>query len=348
METNSETHKWLNDFRRTSGKEFQCNEEAIEQEITQHDAFFSSIGIKILSLLGGITAGTLFLAFLFLCDLFNSEGTIMTLGILFLSASVYISRVSKSVVYDTLTVCLYILGATLLGLGIESFSALWVFIVVACVTLFVSTNYILIFLAVLLFSGSVGGLMLEHEVQWLLTALAGGLSATFMALYCNEARCISVSVDCNRLFRPVTAGLFVSLAVCLIALALIPKEKGDDWAVVLLSLCFWVQNMLMVRHIISALKVTNIWIYVAATLVLLPTLYAPPISGAVLMILLSFRFGYRPALAMSILLLTYLLIQYYYNLEYTLLTKSGMLFVSGILFLALWRMFRKYIKHDDI
>jgi uncharacterized membrane protein len=172
-----------------------------------------------------------------------------------------------------------------------------------------------------------------------------------MGLCCNEARFISVSAGFNRLFRPVTAGVFLSLTLCLIALALLPEEDLDDnvlnLSVIVLSLCFWVQTMLMVRHIVRTLKVTNIWIYVAAALVLLPTLYAPPISGAVLMMMLGFRFGYRPALATSILLLAYLLIQYYYNLEYTLLTKSGMLFFSGILFLVLWRLFRKYIQHDD-
>src|SRR5690606_13137026 len=80
---------------------------------------------------------------------------------------------------------------------------------------------------------------------------------------------------------------------------------------------------------------------------LLPTLYAPSISGALLIVLLSFLVNYRTGFAIGIIALIYFVVQYYYDLNLSLLTKSIILFSSGTVFLVFYFFFTKMTKDNE-
>ncbi len=88
-------------------------------------------------------------------------------------------------------------------------------------------------------------------------------------------------------------------------------------------------------------------IYICCVLVLAPALFAPAILGAILIILLGFYVNYRTALLLGTVAFIYFVSQYYYDLNLTLLTKSIILFVSGLLFLILYFFVHKKITTNE-
>jgi len=62
------------------------------------------------------------------------------------------------------------------------------------------------------------------------------------------------------------------------------------------------------------------------------TIVFPAISASMLIILLCFWVNYRSGYIIGIMALCYFICQFYYDLSFTLLVKSELLFASGILF----------------
>ena len=104
----------------------------------------------------------------------------------------------------------------------------------------------------------------------------------------------------------------------------------------------------MKRIEIEALK-DKILIYALTSLVLIPLLFAPFILGVIVLILISFLVNYKTGLVIGILSIVYFISRYYYDLDFTLLTKSILLFVSGIIFLLLYILTNKKLNtHEKI
>ncbi len=353
MDRSNEIHELLDEIRSASGEGFQCDEAAVEKEVIEHDALFTGIGIKILSIIGGFAAGIVFLVFLFLAGIIDSESGMLVTGFLFIAASLAISKLVKNIVLDAATVSMFVIGCVLSTIGMidNTDQICWFFLLIALISAAVTDNYILVFISVLLFNAGLAGFFITYDAIPWIHLLAAILSVALAVVCSAEAFAVSFSAKTNRLFKPVVAGMFVSTAVCLIAVALTYRLDLKLQYVWILSLCIWGTVMWLLRSILqtfdSMSRKAAIVFYLVFALILLPTWYAPAVSGALLMMLLAFRFNYKPAFAMSVALLIYVLIQYYYDLGITLLVKSGILFFSGILFLVIRMLFQKMIKKDE-
>jgi len=80
---------------------------------------------------------------------------------------------------------------------------------------------------------------------------------------------------------------------------------------------------------------------------LVSTIFSPSISGAMIIVLLSFLVNYKTGLAIGIISLIYFISQYYYDLNFTLLTKSIILFSSGIVFLLFYLFTTKKLNSNE-
>ena len=352
METSKEICDLLDDIRVAENYGIRCNEVAVENEVIRHHALFSGLWIKFLSVILGFVAGGTLLGFLFLAGLFKSEGSMLVTGIILIAISLTISIRVKNVMLDAMTLSLYVIGCALFGIGTDSAElACWSLFIIAFVTAAVTSNYILVFIATLLFCGSFVGAFFAYKIeQFLLLPYIGLWSFALTAICCAEARLVSLSSKINRRYKPVVAGMFVSLIACFVTLLFSPPY---DWTYVgILSLCLWVNILFLVWKIVQTLCPTSLkakYSFLSISVfVLLPAFFAPVISGAVFLMLLAFRFNYKSMVVASLMLLILALIQYYYDLNITLLVKSGILFFSGLLFLAFWFLFQKTIKNDTI
>jgi uncharacterized membrane protein len=117
-----------------------------------------------------------------------------------------------------------------------------------------------------------------------------------------------------------------------------------------LSVLVWIGIGAIVFKIIQKYAQDNVLIIVGIGVLcistLLPTYYAPYIAGAVYLLLVSFYFGYTTQVVLSLFLGVGCVSQYYYDLNFSLLFKSGILFFSGIAFLLAWAVFNWQIKKE--
>jgi len=104
----------------------------------------------------------------------------------------------------------------------------------------------------------------------------------------------------------------------------------------LVFILFNVLNITKIQH--------KILICTLTVLALLPTAFSPAISGAILIMLLSFFVNYKTGFVLSIAAFIYFISQYYYDLSFTLLTKSILLFASGVLFIVLYLFTHKKLS----
>jgi uncharacterized membrane protein len=121
---------------------------------------------------------------------------------------------------------------------------------------------------------------------------------------------------------------------------------------------FWMSSLVIifillyvVYLLLKTFKVTSpqtkLWVYLFSALTLLPTLFAPAISGALLIVMLSFRVNYKTGLSIGIIALVCFVILYYFDLNFTLLTKSIILFSSGLVFLFFYVFLTKKLKSNE-
>jgi uncharacterized membrane protein len=75
----------------------------------------------------------------------------------------------------------------------------------------------------------------------------------------------------------------------------------------------------------------------------------PAISGSILVILLNFMANYKTGFVIGLLAFVYFVSQYYYDLSFSLLTKSYMMLVTGALFLILYLfVYKKLQSHEEV
>lgn len=124
-----------------------------------------------------------------------------------------------------------------------------------------------------------------------------------------------------------------------------------NWSVGILSVFTWVGIALMLRQVMEVMKIekpeTRIGVYVVCLALLIPTVFAPSLSGALLLLLLCFAYGYKVEVGASLVLLIYTIVKYYYDLQLTLLVKSGTLFFTGAALLLVWYFFTKHTRRHE-
>ena len=136
------------------------------------------------------------------------------------------------------------------------------------------------------------------------------------------------------------SGLFVS---CICLLAGLSVNYGIPAPYWLLSIFIWIGILLIIQRIMPVMEVTNpvsqIGICILCILICLPTMFAPYLSGSLLLILICFHYGYKAECAAALLLFIYAVSKYYYDLNLSLLVKSITLFFTGIIFMIAWYYF---------
>ena len=140
----------------------------IEKEYSISENDKSSLAIKVLTILGGFLASLAFLGFLAIAGLYESKVGIVVFGLLFMVAAIFLNLAFDKLIYDTLSVFTYVLGYCLIGTGLSMLevnaniiSILFVFMAVS--VLFITQNYIISFISVLIVNGSLIFIILHNQ-----------------------------------------------------------------------------------------------------------------------------------------------------------------------------------------
>ncbi|MNR02773.1 hypothetical protein D3C85_1186390 [compost metagenome] len=226
-----------------------------------------------------------------------------------------------------------------------------IFFFIALITLSVVRNYMLSFIAVLLASGSILALIISSDNHNFTHAYVAVITLIMSYFILNEAKLVTQNKTMNRLYEPLRIGLIFSFLGGLFILGkrdLLPLSADLIWLsgiIVVSAIIYTLTKVIDILNIHQ--KRQKIYIYVSCILVLLPSILAPAVSGALLILLLCFLVNYKTGFAIGIISLIYFIGQYYYDLHFTLLTKSILLFATGMLFLVLYLFFHRKLTSNE-
>lgn len=316
----------------------------------------ASLPIKILSIAGGILSSLAFIGFLFLAGLYNSDTALLFTGILLLAAALWINLQHPKIFLDTICVSLYLLGYMLIGIGIgqlleqESIIGL-VFIVLAVGCLYINQHTVIALLSVLIIHGSILFLLQVHYAAALLPVYLSLLAVLLLFWFLQEAYLVAGGGKLGRLYAPVRTGLALSLLSGLYFSAekfTAGSFQQHNWISSLVIIgCILYLLINLFKALDGALQPRSVKLLVLVGIILLSTLFAPSITGSLLVILLSFKVNYKTGLVAGIVALVYFISLYYYDLSFTLLTKSVLMMASGILLLLLYYFIQKNPLKDE-
>ena len=332
----------LDSIRMSEGAKFECDENAIFEEYSTQGENKSSLAIKVLSIFGGFLATLAFLGFLAIAGLYNSEFGLLMFGIGFIISAIWLNKEYDKLIIDTFSISIYVIGFALLAFGLSEMNVDENIIVIlisliAFSSLIIAQNFILSFISVLAINGCFLFLIISNNSYDLIHLYIAINTLIVAYFFVNEAKIISSNKKLLKLYDPIRIGLVISLLFGLISVGkrhLIPISQNLIWlsSVIMILVTLYLVYKIIKINEVKAFQNKAI-IYSLSLLILSPTVFSPSISGAIMIILLSFLVNYKTGLAIGIISIVYFISQYYYDLNFTLLTKSIILFVSGVMFL---------------
>jgi len=333
----------------------QFDKEAISKAYHK-DERQHSLPIKVLSVFGGILASLMFLGFLLFGGLYDSVVGLLTFGGICFIGSIWINKEFDKVTADTVSVMLFIVGFVLIGFGCEKLNVdedvlSMLFIVIAIGALIIVQGYMLAFIAVLIINGSILTLIISNGYDDLVNIYVVLLALTMTYLFLKEAKLVTAHKKISRLYNPVRIGVVFSFLSGLVLLGkkgILSLATDYIWlsSVAIIALMLYLVSILYKTIDISE-KRYQIRSYILIVFALAPTVLSPAISGALLIILLGFLVNHRTTFVLGIISFIYFISQYYYDLNFTLLTKSILLFATGVFFLVLYLFTTKKLKTDE-
>jgi len=356
MNKKENIERLIKSIQTIEGESFKVNDHDLFEELKNSEGNKSSLAIKILSIFGGFLATLAFMGFLFIAGLYNSHIGMLFFGVGFIISAIWINKIQDKLITDTLSISLFIIGFGLLITGLtmlnvsDSLIAIIVLIIAAS-SLLITQNFILSFISILTINGCLLGLINILNLFNLIHLYIALNTIAVLYIFINEAKIITQHNLLSRLYNPIRVGLIFSLLTGLILLGnkyIIPISDNFIW---ISSIVLFAAILFMVSKIINVLRVTSTQnktlLYLLSSLILLPTVMSPPISGALLIILLSFYINYKTGFAIGILSFVYFIGQFYYDLNFTLLTKSILLVSSGILFVIFYLIINKKLNRNE-
>ncbi len=346
----------LDRIRLSEGAKFECNEKAILNEYHIQEENKSSLAIKILSVFGGFLATFAFLGFLLVAGLYDSELGLSIFGIGFIIFAIWLNKEYDKLIIDTFSISTYVIGLALLAFGLIQLNIdkniVVIFIsIIAISSLIITQNYILSFISVLTISGSFLTLIISNDLYNLIHLYIAINILILSYLFLNESKIISSNIKLSKLYNPVRIGLVFSLLFGLVTIGkrhLIPISQNYIWlsSIVMSLVIIYLVYIISKLNEIESLK-SKILIYFLSSIILVSTIYSPAISGTIIIVLLSFLVNYKTGLVIGIISFIYFISQYYYDLNFTLLTKSIILFSSGIVFLLFYFFTTKKLNLNE-
>lgn len=344
----------------------EYNEEDILTAYEQQKEDKSSIAIKILSVLGGVLATIFFLFFIGISGIYSSPFSLAILGCIFIITAIFINKKVNKLIIDTFSISLYITGFALLIFGLSEIVnnvnlVILIVAIIAFCSLLINQNYMLAFVATLIINGSILTLITYNSFTF--TQLYIAIN-TFVLTYffLNEAKIISLNTKLLKLYNPVKTGLLVSLLFGLIFtnsnkyFSFLSSDTFFSievlWGIVILSaVILYLSVLYLTKNIITINKIEaskdKTLIYALSILIAIPTFFTPSITIAIIVILLSFLVNYKTGIILGIISFLYFISEYYYSLQITLLNKSIILFVTGIVFLLFYLFTIKKLKNTN-
>ncbi len=344
-------------FEKTLGRKIDYNEDSLLESIQVQRKSDPPLFIKVLSVFGGILGSLALMGFLMLAGLYESEVGITVLGALSITAAIIMSKSFNSLLPDTASVALYVVGYALLAYGLDSLHVgenliCFLFILIAVATAIVSNSFMLIFISILIVSGALLSFSFINEVFGLIHGHVALFTLLLTGYYLNEPQVMHRFPKLIKFNSAIKNGLVFSLIMGLVVVGIRgfnPVPYQYLWiSSIVTILCTVVVLKKILNRFETVGKQRKLLLCLGCLVVLIPTSFSPAISGSLLLILLNYKINYRTGLFIGVIALIYFVSQFYYDLNYTLLFKSILMFVSGVIFMVFYYLLHKFSSNEEL
>ncbi|TFF38197.1 DUF4401 domain-containing protein [Mucilaginibacter psychrotolerans] len=354
MQTNNHTDGLIERLSELHGEELAINREAIDKELAADAEAYQGLGIKLLSIGGGLLATFFFLGFVGLVLTQASEASIFV-GLLIMAGAIWLNKTSTNTILDTVLISSYLASFGMIAFGmvqlhVDANAIATVLLILAVITCVVTSGYMHNFFSVLVASGCLFAFVLindAYEITHLLTLL---LAWSYAWMCLNETDLIAQNPQLNARYMALRNGLLFSFIAILAYLGVADFRSSSLQDNFISGLIIIAVTAFVLYAIVRALALRakdKLMVYVLGGILLASTVFAPAICGALLIVFLSFHTGHRTGIAAGLVALVYFTGQYYYDLSYTLLIKSEIMMASGALFFLAWFILKKQLKRYE-
>lgn len=343
-------------FHELDGQILEVDRLGLEQAYIDSSTRRSSIAIKILTIIGGILASIAFLGFVGIFDIFQSPNALLFTGVFFMVASFVLNAYFKNLLLDTLSVTTYIIALVFITLALDRLhvggTIIASFLILAgLLTIYLTSKYILTFIALLTFHVGSCIFLFDNEFYEIYSLYLVVCMVFTAALFLFEPEIIVRKYRVLENFDVLRIG---SVFVLLIGLTILSIGDWSDLSPIWLVIPSIVAVLLIYYFLVRLTKgidgqkaVQRSLLFVLMFFIFLPTVYSPGIVTSLLLILLCFYVNYNTGFVISVISLVCFLFEYYYDLKFTLMTKSILLTVSGLFFLVMYFLINKVFLTDS-
>jgi hypothetical protein len=316
----------------------------------------TSLGLKLLSIAGGIFATFFFSWFLIILNLFDNEWASITLGIIFIVGGIILFNRIENLVLDTLGVGIFLIGYSLLYFGAETLikNNSWVAVImaiVALITLYFVRQYIFAFISAIIFLGAIPFIFVTesyinsvHIINNIFVILM-----TFWIL--KEAQIISTYKKYSKLYEPFRMALIIVVIALYLFLIIVVRFEEKSMASWPSSLAPIAMLCLVASRLINIFDIkekSNQWyIYILLLIILGYLFIAPGILISLLVLVLGVYVQHKISIALGITSLIGFSSYFYYNLEWTLLEKSITLMIVGLALLFIYYLSFNFFESNE-
>lgn len=306
--------------------------------------------VKFLSVFGGVTTMSFVLFLYVLLQLHhNHVATLITSG-LFVLSSVMLSRNKLSLLFNSFAITMYISGIiwgiySMQRIGYSDEAAFAVIGVVGIIAWLFSGSYLLKTLCVI----TTGGALITSNytsIKIHLHVLIYLYTALFFIATAFEHKLLSKEYKVSPLFYSLRAG---SMFLLVYLLGLLSFNTPDfevkyNWisSIPFAVILFYLTHLLNIKLEVKS----PVYSFLIAGVICLSAFMAPYLLGGLTILLLSFYVNYRTGIGVGILAVIYSVSRYYYDLELTLLEKSGVMFGTGLCFVLIYLILKKNLKDE--
>jgi hypothetical protein len=357
MEKLEHIKKLIQEIEHSEGEGFVLNQMNLSQEINKYETENASLVIKIITILGGILGSSFLVSFISMIFQFNKDQYfILGFGLVLIVAAVLSSRFSKLLIFDTIFVATLLWGIMLISVSSISLKVdeRWIsfyFLAIGIFTIAFTKNSYQILIAVLMIAGSLLWMIQIYKYFWLFHGYIVIVVFSLVQIILNEAKIICSRNFLMNFYSPFKIGLIIVLLFSLGLVSIkseIPFNVYYPW---ISSIPAIAAILIFIQVLFTKLGVreknTRILVNMICLIVLGLTAISPAIAGSILVILLCFYINYKTGFVFGVLSLLYFVCMFYYELGYSLLIKSEMLFVSGIIFGGIYFLSsKKLMTHE--
>lgn len=354
MQTNNHTDALISRLTEEHGEQLAINRDAVDKELAADAEAYQGLGIRLLSIGGGLLATFFFLGFVGLV-LSQAAEAAMFFGVIVMGGAIWLNKTSTNTILDTVLISSYLASYGMIAYGmvqlhVDANPIATVLLILAVITCVITSGYMLNFFSVLVASGSLFALVLindAYEITHLLTLL---LAWSYAWLCLQETALIAQNPPLSARYMALRNGLLFSFIAILAYLGVADFRSGSLQDNYISGIIIIAVTAFVLYAIVQALALRakdKLIVYVLGGLVLASAVFAPAICGALLIVFLSFHTGHRTGIATGLVALVYFTGQYYYDLSYTLLIKSEIMMASGALFLLAWFILKKQLKRYE-